>query len=200
MSVPFPLDDQLRAIDEGPLDRTGRRPVRWWRSVVAAGVAVVLVAFGLAALLRSSPSVIVERSALSASEGQRLLCGSPGCVPAFYATAGSPSQPGAENNGATAFGVNRTTPSVAPYETWVVAIDGEFRWAVNASAGAVPSARRATSDGVYLSAGHGRYYRFTTPGHGPLRATGHSARRVTLIGTDGRRYVLDLQSAELRPK
>ena len=63
--VPFPFDDQPRAIDEGQHDRRGRRPVRWWWSVVAAGAAVVLVTFGLAALLRSSPSVTVERSTLS---------------------------------------------------------------------------------------------------------------------------------------
>lgn len=195
---PFPSDDQVGDMDGARLDRAGVRSVRSWRIAATGIAALVLVAVGLGALLRSSPSVILERTQLSVGQAQQLLCGVPGCAPEVHAGAGLPTRSGAENGG-PAYGGYQTTPSTAPLGMWILASNGEFEQVIDRSAGTSPVSR-SRSGAVYLSAGGGRYYRFTIPEESPPQVIGHSAHTVTLKGTNGQMYLLNLRTSELTPK
>ena len=117
----------------------------------------------------------------------------------FHAAAGQPKPSGVQPSG-TAFGANQAASTAVPYETWILATDGRLVRVIDESTRAVKSVERSRSGTVYLSAGDGRYYRFTTPGHGPLRVIGQSVNTVTLKGTDGKTYVLDLRTSTLLPR
>lgn len=195
--LPFQLDDHDHDIDERRLVREGVH--RSWWIAVASVAALVLGAVGLTALIHTSPSIPITRTQLSAAQGQRLLCGSPGCSPVDHSSAAAQSQ-ASTDNAEPALGVNRPAPVFSPHGTWVVASNGEFVRAITESTRAVDSVKRSTLGSVHLSAGNGRYYRFTTSERGPLRVVGHNAHTVTLEASGGRSYVLDLATAELRPK
>ncbi len=186
-------------INEGPWDRAAAPSPRSWWVAVSGIAALVLVAVGLMALVRTSPSITVDKTRLSAAQGEQLLCGAPGCSSVFHASVGPPSQSGADNAG-SAFGADRSVPSHPSLGTWIVARNGEFERTIAGTTRAGDSGKRTKSGSVYLSDGGGRYYRFTIRGDGMLRVIGHGADTVTLKGTDGTRYVLDLQTTELRPE
>ena len=199
LHLPFRLDDRDGKFDDPPLPRARGHSARAWWITVSGIAALILVAVGLTVVLHSSPSITIERTQLSAAQGQRLLCGAPGCVPMFHAAAGQPKPSGVQPSG-TAFGANQAASTAVPYETWILATDGRLVRVINESTRAVKSVERSRSGTVYLSAGDGRYYRFTTPGHGPLRVIGQSVNTVTLKGTDGKTYVLDLRTSTLLPR
>jgi len=175
---------------ELPAGRSGRPTLR----VAVTGIAaMIVVAIGLAILVIASPSSTIQRTRLSALQGEQLLCGPQHCrasdqVPALAnpsnATAAAPS-----------FGVAPGTTKPTPQGTWIVANGGRFVRTVNGSSGPVTHSVPGT---IYLSAGEGRYYRFATGREdGPLRVVGHGTRSVTLKGTDGSIYVLNLGTSEL---
>lgn len=195
--LPFQLDDHERDIDERRLVRGGTRR-SWWIAVTSVA-ALVLGTVGLTVLLHSSPSIPITRTQGSAAQGQRLLCGSPGCSFINNSSAGTQSQ-SSTVNAEPALGVHQSVPPIAPSGTWVVASNGEFQRVINASTRAVHPVNRPKSGTIFLSAGDARYYRFATPGRGPLRVVGHNSHTVTLEDSDGRSYVLDLPTIELRPR
>jgi hypothetical protein len=202
--LPLQSDSRLGEIDKGLSVRTGGHAIRSWWIAVGGIAAVVMVAVGLTALLRSSPSVTVLRSQLSAAQGERLLCGAPGCAPVVHSAAGLPSPLSGENASPAAGAFqsipSQTNPSTATTGTWIVATHGHFVRVIHGSTRAVNSVKPSKPGTVYLSAGSGRYYRFTTPSHGPLRVIGHGVHKVTLRGADSERYVLNLGTAELLPE
>ena len=199
LHLPLQLDGQIREIHERPLVRAGGYSTRSWWIAVGGSAALVLVAVGLTVLLRSSHSITIDRTQLSAAQGEQLLCGAPSCVPVVHAAAGLPSRSSVENAG-PANGAFQTIPSRAPLGTWIVAANGGFVQTVNESITAVHSVKQDKLGTVYLSAGDDRYYRYTTPGHGPLRVIGHTVHTVTLKDSGGRSYVLNLQTSELLPQ
>jgi hypothetical protein len=196
LPLPVQLDEWVPDSNEGSSVRTGGRSARSWWFAVGGIAAVVLVAVGFTALFRSSPPITIERTHLSAAQGERLLCGAPGCVPVSHAAVGLPSRSGVENAG-PAYGAFQTIPSKSPAGLWIVATNGALVRVVNEFTSAVNPANRSESGWLYLSAGNGRFYRFTTPGRGALSVVGHTVHTVTLKGANGRTYVLDLQISEL---
>jgi hypothetical protein len=194
--LPFQSDDHVRDRYEPRWDRAGGRSARFWRIAATGIAALVLVAVGMAALLHSSPSITLERTQLSAAQAQRLLCGAPGCVPVVHDATGLPS-PSAAGDAGPAYGNFQITPSRAPLGTWIVANNGEFERVIARSVG-TNSTSGSKSATVYLSAGGGRYYQFAIPDEDrPPRVIGHSTHEVTLKGSNGERYVLDLRTSEL---
>ena len=119
-----------------------------------------------------------------------------GCTPAGDSASGLANQSAAANGNST-FGTSRASPSRAPLGTWIVANKGEFERVIDRSAKTIPASGHGSAT-VYLSAGRGRYYRFSIPNGHAVRVVAHTAHTVTLKGTSGESYVLDLQTSELR--
>lgn len=199
LHLPFQPDDRVRPMDPLPLDRAGGHTARSRWMVISGVAALVVVALGLTALLGTSPPITIARTQLSAARGQQLLCGAPGCVPVFHAAAARPSQSVARNAG-TRFGPRLTAPTIAPYETWIVATNGDFVQVIAVSTRGVNATKRPPSGTLYLSSGSADYYRFSTAGPGPLRVIDHTVHTVTLKGPDGRSYVLNLRTSQLLPQ
>lgn len=193
--VPLYRTGQDVRIAGGMPDRAGSRSTRsWWIS--ATGIAaLVLVGVGLALLLRSSPTFRVGRTQLSAAQGERLLCGSPGCVPVFHAAAGQSGRVSA-GTASPPTGNFQTLPARAPLGTWIVADSGRFERLIDWASGN-SSVTNGKSGVIYVSAGGGRYYRYVLPGGGPAHVVSHTAHTVTLSSGHGHGYVLDLNTSQI---
>jgi hypothetical protein len=177
-----------------PLARRSTRPAL--RVAVTGIAAMILVAIGLAALVIASPSSTIQRTRLSALQGEQLLCGTQNCVTSDHEPA--LANPSAATAATPSFGdAQRATPST-PRDTWILASGGRFVRIIKGSTGPVTHSVPGT---VYLSAGQGRYYRFATGREdGPLSVVGHGTHRITLKGADGSIYVLNLGTSELVPQ
>jgi hypothetical protein len=193
--VPFQIGAETSPESVQRARGSGLRPSRQLLKLAMTGIAAaVLIAVGLAVLVGSSSPTTIQRFRLSAVRGEQLLCGAPGCRPPVPTPAGSNSA-ASPASAIPSSGAVRSVPPPTPQDVWIVAANGRF---VEAFPGSAVGNRRSGPGSVYLSAGAGRYYRFVTgQTGGPLRLVHHSPHSVTLRGTDGRRYVLNLQSAEL---
>jgi hypothetical protein len=202
LAIPDDVHVPYRIVDPADRGRSGdeedeplaRRVSRRALSVTVTGIAaVILVVVGLVVLVIAAPSSTVQRTRLSALQGEQLLCGTQHCganthQPALAApsdaTAATPS-----------FSDAQAATKSTPRDTWVVASEGRFVRIVNGSTGPVTHSLPGT---IYLSAGDGRYYRFATGRRdGPLSVVSHGTHRVTLKGANGSIYVLNLGTSEL---